>query len=123
MTNLFDQETEFNFDGLSLDELTEVVATAQRELDVSEALLRDHKDKLRMAEDEVNTSRRRHDAARISLAKAAVAKHEAVHGKPVSFEDRMAFEQRWDAKVAERKAYFEAQRAGRTTPPETGIPA
>lgn len=95
----------------ALDKYTEAVATAQREVHVAEALLNEHKGKLRLAEEEVSDSRRRLDDARYELSNAAVAAHEAVHGKPVSIDDRFEFERRWDARVAEQKAKQEAYAA------------
>jgi chromosome segregation ATPase len=95
----------------ALDEYTEAVAAAQREVDVAKALLSDHQDKLRMAEAEVNASNQRLDDARHALSNAAVAAHEAVHGRPVSIDDRFEFERRWDARVAERKAKRDATNA------------
>lgn len=88
----------------ALDKYTEAVAVAQREVYVAEALWNDHKGKLRLAEEEVSDSNRRLGAAQNALAKAAVEAHEAVHGKPVSFDDRMEFEKRWDARVESAKA-------------------
>jgi hypothetical protein len=87
-----------------LEEFTEAVAAATREVSVAEALVREHQGKLRLAEEEAENSRRRLDAARRELEKAVLEKHEAIHGKPVSFDDRMEFEQRWDARLAENKA-------------------
>lgn len=96
----------------AIDKYTEAVAAAQRESDIAEALWVEHKSKLKLAEEEVNNSNRRLEAARHALSQAAVDAHEAVHGKPVSIDDRFEFERRWDARVEAaraKKAYFEAK--------------
>lgn len=92
----------------ALDQYTEAVAAAHREVAVAEALLKEHKDKLRMAEEELSDSHRRLSNAQRDLSNAVVEAHEAVHGKPVSIDDRFEFERRWDARIAEQKARHEA---------------
>jgi ribosome-binding protein aMBF1 (putative translation factor) len=100
----------------ALDKYTEAVALAQREVYVAEALLSEHRGKLRLAEEEVSDSNRRLETAQNALSRAAVEAHEAVHGKPVSFDDRMEFEKRWDARVdaaRAKKALYEADMAAK----------
>lgn len=100
----------------ALDEYTEAVAVAQRELYVAEELLIEQQRKLKMADEEVSAAHRRFDEARKALSDAAIAKHEAIHGKPVSIDDRFEFERRWDARVKEnaaRNARYEADKAER----------
>lgn len=91
----------------ALDKFTEAVAAAQREADVAKALLREHKHKLRMAEEEVQISQRRLEQTQADLSEAAVKLHEAVHGKPVSIDDRFEFERRWDARFKEHQERLE----------------
>lgn len=94
----------------AMDNFTEAVALAQREVVVAETLVREHQNKLRLAEDEANESRDRLSKAKVALADAAVKAHEAVYGRPVSFDDRMEFEKRWDARVEENNRRLEVIR-------------
>lgn len=82
-----------------LEEFAEAVAVAKREVTVAEALEHEYRGKLRMAEEELGHASRRLHEAQLILDNAAVDLNEAAHGKPVSFEDRMDFEKRWDARI------------------------
>lgn len=88
----------------NLDKYTEAVASAERDVYVGQALVREHESKLTLAREELDASRKHMYRAKQDLERAAVALHEAVHGKPVSFDDRYEFEKRWDAKVAANEA-------------------
>lgn len=96
-----------------LEELEEVVAATKREVAVAEALATEYRRKQQMAEEEVNLANRRLDEARLALEGAIADRHDAVHGKPVSFDDRMAFEKRWDARLEERQKRYAEREAKR----------
>jgi flagellar biosynthesis GTPase FlhF len=86
-----------------LEELEEGVAAAKREVAVAEALAKEYRRKQHMAEEEAGRASHRLNEAREALEEAVLKQHEAIHGKPVSFDDRYEFEKRWDAKVAEQQ--------------------
>lgn len=86
-----------------LEELEEAVAAAKRDVAVAEALSSEYRNKAALAEEEVRYSVIRLDRARHVLEAAVLEKHDAIHGQPVSFDDRMAFEKRWDSRIDEMK--------------------
>lgn len=96
-----------------LEELEEVVAATKREVAVAEALATEYRRKQQMAEEEVSLANRRLDEARLALEAAIADRHDAVHGKPVSFDDRMEFEKRWDARLEERQKRYAEREAKR----------
>jgi hypothetical protein len=89
---------------LTVEQLTERVAVAGRELAVAENLEREAKGKVRLAEDERNKANRHYEMATYALAEASKGKYQETHGQPISDLDREAFENRWAAQVAERAA-------------------
>lgn len=99
-----------------LEKFTEIVASATRDVSVTEALVREYRGKLRMAEEELSAAHHRLSDGRRGLEDAVVAKHEAIHGQPISVDDRLEFEKRWDAhleEIKERHRRFNASRQPR----------
>ncbi|QED11586.1 hypothetical protein PP914_gp096 [Arthrobacter phage Qui] len=101
-----------------LEEFEENVAKAKRDLAVAEALSSEYGKKLAMAREEVHQADRRLDEARISLEEAVTEQYQAIHGKPVSFDDRYEFEKRWDARIEDERKYREEREAACKTEKE-----
>jgi len=102
---------------LSVEQLTERVAMAGREMTVAANLAREAKGKLMMAEEESGKADRRYEIATYALAEASKGKYQETHGQPISDNDREAFESRWAAKVAEieaRRAAWRERQAANT---------
>jgi hypothetical protein len=96
-----------------LEELEEAVAAAKRDVAVAEALKNEYNRKADMAREEVGKADRRLDEARVALEEAVTEQYQAIHGKPVSFDDRYEFEKRWDARIEGERKYREEREAQR----------
>lgn len=87
-----------------LDEATEAVAIAQREVYVADSLSHEYRNKMRMADEELSAANRRLTDARVALEQVVLDRHADVHGHLLVDEDRSEFEKRWDAKMNELRA-------------------